>query len=165
MRCVEKITQCPGFVKKAKESRDANITPEQRRAHMKMMSDKGNARLKELHKNSEWRKTKGNNVSKAKSTIPAELQNEWKLYESLVDRITRSSWVYHQDKINPNKLPRGKEYELDHIYSKHQGFLNKVPPEVIGHYKNLQLVPRYQNRKKYNRCSISLTTLLESIED
>jgi hypothetical protein len=163
MRCVEKITQCTGFVKKAEKTRQQNITKEERRAHMKKMSLRGNKRLTELHADEQWRRSKGNNVSKAKSTIPAEQQPKWVIYESIVDRITRESWVYHNDKINPENLPRGREYELDHKYSKHQGFLNNVPPEVIGHYSNLQMIPRHANRKKYNKCSITINELYKGI--
>ena len=164
LRCVEKITQCSGFVKKAESTRQKNMTKEQRRAHMKQMSDKGNKRLAELHTDEQWRRTKGNNVSKSKSTIPTDQQTNWIIYEGVVDRITRESWVYHNSKINPDNLPRGREYELDHKYSKHQGFLNNVPPEVIGHYSNLQMIPRHSNRKKYNKCSVTIDELYEGIK-
>ena len=163
LRCVEKITQCSGFVKKAEASRQKNMSKEDRRAHMKLMSDKGNKRLAELHTDEQWRRTKGNNVSKAKSTIPADQQTNWIIYEGIVDRVTRESWVYHTSKINPEDLPRGRGYELDHKYSKHQGFLNNVPPEVIGHYSNLQMIPRHSNRKKYNKCSITIDELYEGV--
>ena len=163
MRCVEKITQCPGFVKKAEASRQANTTPEQRRAHMKQMSINGNKKLAELHTNEEWRRKKGSNVSKAKTTIPENLKDAWATYEGIVDRITRESWIYHQNKINPNNLVRGNQYELDHMYSKHQGFLNNIPPEVIGHYANLKLITRHSNRKKYNKSSITLEELYEAV--
>lgn len=164
LRCTEKITQCSGFVKKAQATRDSNTTPEQRKEHMKHMSKQGNRRLAELHTNEEWRRIKGNNVSNAKTTIPAEKKSEWIIYEGMVDRITRESWVYHSNKINPENLPRGREYELDHKYSKHQGFLNNIPPEIIGHYSNLQMIPRYSNRKKYNKCSITIDQLYEGIK-
>ena len=164
LRCVEKITQCSGHAKKAESSRQKNMTKEQRRSHMKQMSDKGNKRLAELHTDEQWRRTKGNNVSKAKSTIPAEQQSNWIIYEGIVDRVTRESWIYHNNKINPDNLPRGREYELDHKYSKHQGFLNNVPPEVIGHYSNLQMIPRHSNRKKYNKCSVTIDELYEGIK-
>ena len=163
MRCVEKITRCIGFVKKAEAARQQNMSKELRRNHMKQMSLGGNKRLAELHTDEQWRRSKGNNISKAKSTISVEQQSDWGIYESIVDRITRESWLYHNDKINPENLPRGHEYELDHKYSKHQGFLNNVPPEVIGHYSNLQMLPRHSNRKKYNKCSISIDELYESI--
>ena len=165
MRCVEKITQCPGHAKKAEASRQKNMTKEQRRAHMKMMSDRGNNKLAELHKDEQWRRTKGKNVSKAKITIPLDQLPAWQMYENLVDRITRESWTYHQSKINPDNLPRGKGYELDHKYSKHQGFLNQVPPEIVGHYSNLQMIPRHSNRKKYNKCSVTIGQLYEGISN
>lgn len=65
MRCVEKITQCPGFIKKAEASRQQNTTTEERRSHMKYMSDRGNAVLKELHTDSDWVAEKGSKISKA----------------------------------------------------------------------------------------------------
>jgi hypothetical protein len=164
MRCVEKITQCSGFVKKAEASRQKSMTKEQRRAHMKTMSDRGNNKLAELHKDEQWRRAKGKNISKAKITIPFEQLPAWQMYENIVDRITRESWNYHHDKVNPDNLARGKGYELDHKYSKHQGFLNQVPPEIIGHYSNLQMIPRYANRKKYNKCSITIEQLYEGIK-
>ena len=55
-RCVDKITQCPGFISKAEAGRQKSITPEQRKSHMKLMSTNGNAKLKELHKDFNWRK-------------------------------------------------------------------------------------------------------------
>lgn len=161
MRCVKKITQCPGFVEKAEAGRQRNMSADQRRVHMKNMSTRGNAVLKELHNNENWRRQKGQNVSKGKSTIPVDQQPLWEAYESKVDRITRESWIYHQHLINPMGLTRGKEYELDHKFSKYQGFINNVPPEVIGHYTNLQLIPRHSNRKKYNKCSITLEELIQ----
>ena len=164
MRCVEKITQCTGFAKKAEASRQKNMSKEERRAHMKLMSERGNKRLVDLHSNEQWRRNKGNNISKAKTTIPTDRKSDWIIYEGIVDRITRESWLYHNSKINPDNLPRGREYELDHKYSKHQGFLNNVPPEVIGHYSNLQMIPRHSNRKKYNKCSITLNELYEGIK-
>jgi hypothetical protein len=161
MRCVEKITQCPGHAKKAEATRQARMSKADRIKHMKTMSDRGNASLKELHTDANWRRQKGHNISKAKSTIPIEQRPLWEAYENIVDRITRDSWIYHNDKINPLGLPRGTEYELDHKYSKHQGFLNDVPPELIGHYSNLQMISRHSNRTKYNKCSIILEELLQ----
>jgi len=64
-RCTEKITQCPGFVKKAEATRQKNITPEERKAHMKLMSERGNKILTELHKNNEWVLQKGKKISSA----------------------------------------------------------------------------------------------------
>jgi len=163
MRCVEKITQCPGFAKKAEESRRARPDNNERISRLKDMGVKGNKKLYELHRDEVWRKKKGENISKAKSVIPKEQLPLWEIYENKVDRITRASWLYHSTKINPDNLPRGKLYELDHKYSKHQGFLNNIPPDIIGHPANLQMIPRHSNRKKYNKCSIEIEHLYDAI--
>jgi hypothetical protein len=212
-RCVEKITKCPGFVKKAQASRDSNITPEERQAHMKRMSTNGNAKLKKLHTDPEWLANKSEKISeviksrgghsgknnpmfgrKHKSSTkikqatkaqnrdpkcytqgtetkiekgiatPKELKSEWDLYREEIENITNKNWKKHQDKINPNNLPRGQEYELDHKFSKTMGFLNKIPPEIIGHYANLELIPKKENRIKRTKCSITIMELYSAIK-
>ena len=213
MRCVEKITRCTGFVKKAQATRDANTTPEERTAHMKRMSKNGNAKLKKLHSDPKWLATKSEKISESieqrgghngsnnpmfgrthkKSTkrkqavkaqnrdpkcyergtdtkikngiaTPKELKSAWDLYKEKVENITTRNWKKHHSKINPNNLPRGQEYELDHKFSKTEGFLNNVPPEVIGHYANLELISKNENRSKRTKCSITLTALYEAIK-
>jgi len=169
LRCVEKITRCPGFVKKAEESRQKNITPEQRKKHMKKMSQIAQEKLLKLHQDPEWRKRKGKNITLAKvqngSAMDPALKDSWKLYEDAVDRVTRESWIYHHDLINPENLPRGSLYELDHKFSKSEGFKNNVPPEIIGHPSNLEMIDRSENRKKYNKSSITLNDLYQIIKD
>ena len=61
-RCVYRITQCPGFIKKAEESRQNKISHEDRIKHMKLMSVKGNNKLKELHKDLNWTNIKSNKI-------------------------------------------------------------------------------------------------------
>lgn len=212
MRCVEKITQCPGFIKKAQESRNNNTTPEQRKSHMKLMSEKGNAVLKQLHTNSDWLANKGRTISEAVKlrgghsgennpmynkthsneakqkqsakaikrnpscyieatytkikngiAIPKELKTEWELYREQVFNHTYKSWSHYQNKINPHNLERGADYELDHKFSITEGFKQNVSPEIIGHYANLELLPKFDNRSKRIRCSIALTELNELI--
>lgn len=67
-RCVEKITQCPGFIKKAEATRKKRYSSEERRAHMKAMSEKGNAVLKERHTDDEWLSKKSNKISESLSS-------------------------------------------------------------------------------------------------
>lgn len=94
---------------------------------------------------------------------PKELKSAWDLYREKVENATVKNWKKYHDKINPNNLPRGQEYELDHKFSKTMGFLDNVPPEVIGHYANLELIPKGKNRSKRTKCSITITELYESI--
>ena len=212
MRCVEKITQCPGFIANAKATRNTNTTPEQRMAHMKKMSNRGNAKLRELHQDKIWLITKGTNISKSVKargghsgknnpmygknhanetkqkqsikanqrnplcyvqatntkiskgiSIPKEQKSEWELYREQVLNHTYQSWKHHQNKINPNQLARGQEFELDHKFSITEGFKQGVAPEIIGHFVNLELLPKNDNRSKRIKCSITLTMLHEAV--
>ena len=209
MRCVEKITQCPGFIKKAQASRDSNTTPEKRKAHMKKMSDRGNTKLKELHSDPSWFAHKSKKISEAVSNrgghggknnpmhgkthnaitknklsekankrnpicysvatdtkiqrglaIPKEQKTGWELYREQVLNYTYKSWQHYQDKINPLGLERGGEYELDHKFSITEGFKQGVDPATIGHFSNLEIIPKSVNRSKRIRCSITLEELL-----
>lgn len=211
-RCTEKITQCPGFVAKAQATRDANTTPEVRAAHMKQMSINGNAKLKELHTDINWRATKSNNISEAIALrggmagannpmygrkhsvktkegqaakaklrnplsyttgiltkiakgicIPKEQKAEWELYKEKVYNITQHSWKNYQHIINPNNLPKQNIYDLDHKYSTAEGFVNHVPPNIIGHYANLELIPARDNRVKGKKCSITIEELYSAV--
>ena len=210
-RCVEKITQCPGFIKKAEDSRKQNITTEDRIKHMKKMSETGNKKLKELHNNPEWVRSKGEKISKkvkergghlgknnpmfnkthkdsskklqtekAKTrkpdsykqasitkiklglATPKELKNDWELYQEQVTNYTNLSWKHYHDLINPTHLVRGNEYELDHKFSRTEGFKQSIPPEIIGHYANLELITKKENRSKRTKCSITLSELYEA---
>ena len=212
MRCVEKVTQCPGFIKKAEESRKQNMTAEDRRIHMKKMSDSGNATLKKLHNDKEWVAKKSSKLSESIKSrggysdinnpmygkkhsdetrqkmserankrnpicyskgiatkisqgivIPKEQKTEWELYREQVCNYTNKSWRRHQDKINPLKLKRGKEYELDHKFSITEGFKQNVDPAIIGHFSNLELISAFDNATKRTRCSITLEELMLSV--
>lgn len=209
MRCTEKITQCPGFVKKAEEARRKNISPEERQDHMKKMSNKGNSVLKTLHTNNEWVREKGNKISakvkdrgghfgssnpmfgknhnneskkkmsekankrnpecymKASETkinqgiaVPKHQKTNWELYKEQVLNYTYKSWQHYHDKINPFNLERGPKYELDHKFSILEGFKQGVDPKIIGSYVNLEVIPKFKNRSKRVKCSITLEELI-----
>jgi hypothetical protein len=70
--------------------------------------------------------------------------DEYKLYKNLVSRFTKTN------RFNvPNIELRGKHtFHLDHIYPIIQGFLNKIPAELIGDLRNLQMLPAIENRQK-----------------
>lgn len=53
-------------------------------------------------------------------------------------------------------------YHLDHKYSIQQGYLNGVPPELIGSVKNLEFIPWEENVKKQNKCGITKEELYEN---
>jgi hypothetical protein len=212
-RCNKSANTCPGVIQKMKKSREQNTTPEQQRAHMKLMSQRGNAKIANLMEDTEWLSQK---VNKFKETvrsrggrcgsknsmygkkhspgtkavmskiahnrspefyenmvesricngtaIPKHLLSAKELYEEEVYRVTYNSWQKFQDKINPTRLPRGKDYELDHIYSVAQGLIDMIPPEIIGHWCNLRVIPMRDNRAKRMKCDITLAELYEKIK-
>lgn len=88
-------------------------------------------------------------------SIPKELKTEWELYREQVTNFTNTSWKYAEHIINPNNLKRGNEYELDHRFSITEGFKQSIPPEIIGHAANLELLLKSDNRSKRTKCSIT----------
>lgn len=46
-------------------------------------------------------------------------------------------------------------YHLDHKFSKRHGFINNIPPYIIGSIHNLEMLTHRENCKKVDKCSIS----------
>jgi hypothetical protein len=90
-----------------------------------------------------------------------EEKSALELYMLEVEEHTKNSWYYCYSRINPDGLERGKEYHLDHIYSRKMGFDNKVPPEIIGHWTNLRLMPGKENNGKGPRSDKTTEQLYE----
>lgn len=82
-------------------------------------------------------------------------------YHLEVINITKKSWKNHFIKINPNSLQRSNELHLDHIYSINEGFKNNIPPEIIGHWTNLRLIPKIENSSKGSKCHKTKEQLYE----
>jgi len=98
--------------------------------------------------------------------ISKEKRTEYELYEFLVNKFTDQNYRIYKHLINPLDLPRKRSngYHLDHKFSKQQGFLENILPEIIGHWTNLQMLPSTKNRKKYMSCSITKELLLETYQ-
>lgn len=94
--------------------------------------------------------------------IPKGQKTEWELYKEQVLNHTYKSWQHYQSIINPLELQRGHEYELDHKFSITEGFKQSVSPSIIGHYANLELIPKDANRSKRINCSITLEELVRA---
>lgn len=102
LRCVEKITQCPGFVKKAENARKQNMTTEQRQTHMKKMSKLGNETLKNLHKNPDWVTKKSKNISNAIVARGGHLGINNPMYRKNHTEETKNKMKEKANKRNPN---------------------------------------------------------------
>jgi hypothetical protein len=88
--------------------------------------------------------------------------DEKKEYYSLVRRYTNKA--LKENDINPNDLPigingSGDVYQVDHIIPIIYGFNNKINPEIIGSFENLQLIHWYENNQKSKQLNQSSTTI------
>lgn len=93
---------------------------------------------------------------------PKDLRPLRQLYHEAVKRITKDNWNEHFDKINPERINRaGLEFHLDHIYSIQQGFLDNIPPYIIGHWTNLRMLSSSENSSKGMRCDKTKDQLFE----
>lgn len=82
-------------------------------------------------------------------------------YYIAVRLITNRSWYEHFYVINPERLQRSRDLHLDHIYSIAEGFVNNIPPEIIGHWTNLRLIPKIENSSKGAKCHKTQEQLFE----
>lgn len=94
--------------------------------------------------------------------VPENKIPEFKLYKMKVWRETNRSKLH----LLENYEKRGVYgFHLDHKFSITAGFINNVPPEIIGHICNLTMLPHSENRSKYTKCSITLTELFNLIKN
>lgn len=94
-----------------------------------------------------------------------EEKSALELYMMEVENHTKDSWYYSFSRINPEGLERGKEYHLDHIYSRKAGFDNNIPPEIIGHWTNLRMMPSRDNNGKSSKCDKAIEQLFEDYQN
>ena len=85
---------------------------------------------------------------------------EFKKYKNLVDFYTSISIEkYHLDGIEK----RSYWYHLDHKFSVVEGFKQNIPPYIIGHINNLEMLMGRNNLVKNRKCSIDKDVLIDSI--
>ena len=77
---------------------------------------------------------------------------------ALYDRVLRKLTAMTKREIGIT-TPRG--HHLDHRFSCAAGYHCHVPPEVLAHPFNLEVLPAAQNLSKHDDCSISLKQLME----
>jgi hypothetical protein len=93
------------------------------------------------------------------NATPKDLKDDFDIYYEVVGKYTRKN-----NHNLPNQDRRGRAgtdgaYHLDHRYSIMQGFLDNVPPFIIGSQQNLEYIPWEENQKKNKNCSIELEEL------
>lgn len=105
-------------------------------------------------------KNKGCNQCK-KIKILTSKQENYILYKSKVRKITEYYWKNKQKYFNPENLTRGKKlYHIDHEFSIKDGFENNIPPYIIGHWTNLQMLHYKDNIKKQDFSNIDMNFLI-----
>lgn len=73
---------------------------------------------------------------------------EKRLYYIKVWFITESMPIHNLKNFDKRCYYGASCYHLDHICSIHEGFKNKIPPEIIGNIKNLRFIPAKENMDK-----------------
>lgn len=116
-----------------------------------------------------WRERHIIRVEKFRNTTSSVKPEDYNIrdaYYGEVNKITSLNWILYKDRIeNSDIFQRSENFHLDHMISKNFGFLNGIPPEIIGHPCNLKLIPRIENCSKRANCSITLEELENKIKD
>jgi len=90
------------------------------------------------------------------------VETEWSLYKRIIANQTNRIYRKYKDIINPNDLIRGRsQYHLDHKFSIFEGFKNNIPPYIISHYTNLEMLSEHDNISKRIKCSITMDELFK----
>ena len=115
----------------------------------------------ELSKRAKIIKTK---IEKGYYSLP-ELKAEKIIYLEKVSFFTRYSLRNHFYLINPTNEPIGiREHHIDHLFSKNQGFIQEIPPEIIGNPLNLRAIYWKDNLSKGSLCYLTKEQLYENYE-
>lgn len=94
--------------------------------------------------------------------VRPEDKQGYKGYVEVVRKLTQENYTKHFYDID-NAAARNKDWHLDHKVSINYGFRNNIPPEVIAHYKNLEIINGRLNESKGSKCSISIEQLYNLI--
>ncbi len=134
------------------------LNPEVQRKIKKTLSSRtSEEKLKSIHKSLETREENGH--------ININTPEKEKYYQ---DVWRYSNFYYNENKgiIDPDsKRNINGGCRLDHIYSIFQGYRDGIPPEVLGHYSNLQVIPEEVNRAKSTSCGKSKEELFEDFKN
>lgn len=81
-------------------------------------------------------------------------------YSKLVDFFTSQNKDLLKKLPNYDNSDKYGKFQLDHIYSKRDGFDNNIPPEVIGSIINLRYISKIENQRKWRYSEFSKELLL-----
>lgn len=110
-----------------------------------------------------WCSKEAGMLTKAKlglNRYPTDDMTLYEVYRAHVWKFTERNYKLFKSIINPLNKNRGRrEYHIDHVVSMITGWHNDVPPEIIGHYSNLQMLSAHDNVVKQTRNGKTLEQL------
>ena len=105
--------------------------------------------------------------------IPLELKTDWELYKaesnwidkmfSHITDIKQLSLLYETKVFHYKNNRTG--IVRDHLYSRYDGFIHRLFPEILRHPANCQLIPHNLNAKKGSKSSLTIDELFAKIND
>lgn len=88
--------------------------------------------------------------------VPLKDMSDYALYRKEVWRYTNANDLLSLENYDKRALAGvDAGYHLDHNYSISQGYINGVPPELIGSIRNLRMIPWKENVVKQGKCEIT----------
>lgn len=92
--------------------------------------------------------------TKRRNLIAQDNTKDRRQYNRQIHSISQGTLRQHPNLVNPLGLPIGKTTNhLDHMVSKHVGYLLGIPAEYMGSHYNLEVIPQSQNNSKLSKCS------------
>lgn len=93
-----------------------------------------------------------------------ENKDDFTLYSEKARNLTELNYKkYFYEILNAEK--RGDYWHLDHKVSVYYGFINNIELEIIAHYKNLEVIPKFENQSKHSGCSMKIEELRREINN
>jgi hypothetical protein len=81
-------------------------------------------------------------------------------YRKLVKGFTYRTFRKYPDLIDPDNK-HSYDFQIDHIVSVAFGYKNDIPPEIIGHFENLRIIPSMENQSKNWKSDMTVEELYE----
>lgn len=93
-----------------------------------------------------------------------EGKTDYELYNAQVNLVTKQQPLELLENFDKRGACGKAEdpHQVDHRYSKVRGFIENIPPYIIGHISNLEMLPARTNNSKGSSCSISQDELFSN---
>ena len=149
-RLIKSLLMCEAKYRKYKIKKYTMIKKYGKNYFKRIGSNKRRAGIKIM-----FNRTKVIQRKYARQTKSTPLHTAKHLYRIEVGRHTKNS--LKNDYLKGKEMSDKYNYNIDHIVPVMYGFHNKIPPELIGHINNLQVITKLDNLKK--RCNIDYANM------